>query len=101
MQHAILIILFRKGNVHAAAQNIPFSRLIFPLPASLRHLRSEKVSDFRCQSAADSQLSNYILYQTLAKCNYLFSICGYGIYYSECFCLLFPHRNVCSASAVP
>jgi len=29
---------------------------VFPLPANLRHLRSENVSDFRCQPTADAQL---------------------------------------------
>ena len=30
---------------------------VFPLPANLRHLCSEKISDFRCQPTADAQLS--------------------------------------------
>ena len=93
------LIIIRKGNVHAAAQNIPFPWLIFPLSANLRHLCPENNRFFRCLPASDTcvrkryqilgvnpplihSFSNYILHQTQAKCNYIFSICGYGLYYS-------------------
>ena len=91
--------IFRKGNVHATAQNILFSWLIFLLSANLRHLRPENNRFFRCLPASDTcvrkryqilgvnpplihSFSNYILHQTNTECNYIFSICGYIIYYS-------------------
>lgn len=111
-----LIIIFRKGNVHAAAQNIPFPWLIFPLSANLRHLCPENNRFFRCLPASDTcvrkryqilgvnpplihSFSNYILHQTQAKCNYIFSICGYGLDYS--FRLSFLKFHVFSFPAEP
>ena len=47
-------VIFRKGNVHAAASNIPFSWLIFPLSVNLQLLRLENNRFFRCLPTSDT-----------------------------------------------
>ena len=47
-------VIFRKGNVHAAAPNIPLSWLIFPLSANLQHLCLENNRFFRCLPTSDT-----------------------------------------------
>ena len=51
---AINSVIFQKGNVHAAAPNIPFSWLIFPLSANLQHLCLENNRFFRCLPTSDT-----------------------------------------------
>lgn len=78
----------RKGNVHAATLNIPFSWLIFPLSANLQHLCLDNIRFFCCLPTSSTYVwirsqilgvnpplihsfSNYILQYNIIKCNYI------------------------------